>query len=193
MFRSEKWLTVIGGLMLAGCASGPTVSPPKPSETQPVEVRDPAAPDGSLKTDKASYSPNCQGEGNAMTCTFTLELTYTNQTDATIYFDHCDPDSTSPIYFVGALTEEESAYSSAWGCVGFDERVVKVEAGEQRTDTLELRGPNSWDGVTGKPFGLFGGRLQIYYEAHSCASEGDPCGLPQETATSNVFTVTLPD
>ena len=143
--------------LLTGCSSA--LEPAKP---RPAEVRAPSPTDGSLTTAKESYSANCQRAGYDKMCTFKVALIYTNQTEVTIYFDHCYPDDTYPIYFVGGLTQEESAYSGAWGCTGHD-RFVKVLAGKQRVDMLMLRGPNSWDGVTGKPYGLLEGRLQIHY------------------------------
>ena len=185
MWTRRGLVIAVGALvLLTGCASG--------LEPQPVEVRDPFPTDGSLRTDNHTYTASCKGEGYAKTCTFTLTMSYTNKTNGTVYFNHCYPDDTFPIYFVGGLTEEESAYSGAWGCTGHD-RFVKVLAEEQRVDTLRISGPNAWDGVTGEPFGLLEGHLQIFYEAFSCSNELDPCELPREAATSNVFTVNLPD
>lgn len=195
--RAFKAMTLgMGFLALTGCgADRPVAAPEQPSA--PPEVRAPLPNDGSLQTDKATYTATCQGEGYSQSCSVTLELTYTNQTDATVYFDHCFPEDTSPIYSVRGLTQEESAYSPYWGCVGHD-RSVEVLAGKTRTDTFEVSGPNAWDGQTGEPFGVLEGRLQILYTAHTCASEGNTggygaCELPDETATSNIFTVNLPD
>ena len=137
------------------------------------------------------YTASCRGEGYAKVCEFVLVMTYTNQTDATIYFDHCYPDDTYPIYFIRGLTKEESAYSGAWGCTGHD-RSVKVLAGDKRVDTLKISGPNARDGKTGKPFGVLEGRLQVHYTAYTCADESAACSLPDEVATSNVFEVRLP-
>ena len=182
---------VVGLALLSGCAAEPEPVGVQP-EPQPAEVRAPLPSDGLLLSDRDTYTATCQGEGYEKICTFTLVMTYTNQTDATVYFNHCDVDSTYPIYFISGLTREESAYAGAWGCTGHD-RLLKVEPGEARVDTLTLSGPNAWDGVTGAPFGVLEGRLQILYETYSCAGEAEPCGLPRETATSNVFTVTLPE
>ena len=187
---TSRFLLVTSLVLLTGCASAPKPSQPTSSEPQPIEVRDPSPTDGSLQTDEDIYTASCQGEGYNQRCTVTLTMTYTNQTDAAIYLGLCYPDDTSPIYHVDGLTRE-SAYSAAWACVGHD-KAIEVLPGEQRVDVLKISGPNAWDGMTGKPFGLLKGRLQIFYETSSCPGESDLCKLPRETATSNVFTVTLP-
>lgn len=177
-------------ILLASCAAEPGQS--GPDETPTNEVRDPAPTDGSLQTDKDTYTASCQGEGYSRRCTVTLTMTYTNQTDAAVYFDLCYPDDTSPIYYVGSLTREESAYNPIWACVGHD-RFIEVSPGEQRVDVLEISGPNSADGRTGQPFGVLEGRMQLGYSANFCPDEYNSCELLQEAVTSNVFTVALPD
>jgi hypothetical protein len=87
---------------------------------------------------------------------------------------------------------EEVAYNPVWACVGHD-TFIEVLPGETRADTLTLWGPNAFDDKTGEPFGVLEGRMQIGYQAKSCADQFDPCELPQEATTSNLFTVTLPD
>ncbi len=146
---------------------------------------------GFLKTDQDVYTAECQGEGYTKECVFALVMTYANSMDSTIYFNHCYPDDTSPTYSVRGLTKEESAYNFYWGCTGHD-RSVKVLAGEQRVDILEISGPNAWDGKTGRPFGVLEGRLQISYDAYTCADEFAACALLDEVATSNLFEVRLP-
>ncbi len=188
-------LTPLVLTLLVGCASEPAPSQSGPDTPPPAEVRDPIPTDGSLETDRATYTASCQGEGYRKSCTVTLLLTYTNQTDAPVYFDLCYPEDTSPIYGVGALTQEESAYNPNWACVGHN-KFIEVRPEEQRVDTLVISGPNAWDGATGEPFGLLGGRMQLGYSASSCSSDLDPfgpCDLPPGATTSNVFTVTLPD
>lgn len=177
--------------VLTGCTSAPLPAESAPQPQTPVEVHAPTPSDGSLKTDRDVYTASCQGEGYDKRCQFTLVMTYTNQTDATVYFDHCYPDSTYPIFFIRGLTKEESAYDAVWACVGHD-RSVKVPAGEERVDALKISGPNAWDGRTGEPFGVLEGRLQISYPAYTCADEDTACSLPSEVATSNLFEVRLP-
>lgn len=191
MGRLKRWF-IVGLTLLAGCAGGPEPGGVQPEPQPAEEVRAPLPSNGSLQSDRDTYTVNCQGEGYGKTCTFTLVMTYTNRTDATVYFDHCDIDSTYPIYFVRGLTQAESAYAGAWGCTGHD-RLLEVLPGEKRVDTLQISGPNAWDGRTGEPFGALEGRLQLLYETYTCAGELEPCDLPRETATSNVFTVALPE
>ena len=48
--------------------------------------------------------------------------------------------------------------------------------------------------MTGEPFGVLAGRLQVVYDLSGCPDEHNPgCLLPDEAATSNVFTVALPE
>lgn len=189
--KSVVLISILTALVLAGCRSTPLPAESKPQPQTPAEVRSPLPSDGLLKTDQDVYTTDCQGEGYTKQCMFTLVTTYTNSTDGTIYFDHCYPDDTYPIYSIRGLMKEESAYSGAWACVGHD-RSVKVLAGEKRVDTLEISGPNAWDGRTGEPFGVLEGRLQVSYTAYTCADEDEACALPDEVATSNLFEVRLP-
>lgn len=187
--KSAMLISIVTALALVGCR--PLLTEPTPRPQMPVEVHAPMPSDGSLETDRDVYTASCRGEGYAKVCKFTLVMTYTNQTDATIYFEHCGPDSTTPIYGFQELMEEESAYNAAWACTGQD-RSVRVLPGEKRTDTLEVWGPNSYDGEMGKPFGVLEGRLQVSYDAYTCADEYEACALPDEVATSNLFDVRLP-
>ena len=189
--KSLAFASTLTVMILTGCMSAPSPVESRPQLQAPTEVHSPMPTDGSLKTDRDVYIPDCQGEGYNKHCSFTLVMTYTNQTDTTIYFDHCYPDSTYPIYSIRGLTKEESAYSGAWACTGHD-RYVKVLPGEKRVDTLGISGPNAWDGKTGEPFGVLEGRLQVYYAAYTCADEFAACSLPDEAATSNLFEVRLP-
>lgn len=184
--------TVFAMLILAACASDAPMPKAGRPATRAPEVRAPLPTDGSLTTDNSVYTASCQGESYEKRCTFTLVMTYTNQTDDAIYFDHCYPDDTYPIYFVRGLTHEESAYGGVWACTGHD-RSVSVLPGEKRVDTLEILGPNAWDGRTGEPFGALEGRLQLLYAAYTCADELAECSLPDEVATSNVFEVQVED
>jgi len=189
--KSRTFVSTLTAMVLAGCASAPLPAESAPQPQTPAEVHSPLPSNGSLKTDRSTYTASCRGEGYYKRCHFTLVMTYTNQTDATIYFDHCYPDDTYPIYFIRGLTRQESAYSGVWGCTGHD-RSVKVLPGEKRVATLEISGPNAWDGRTGEPFGVLEGRLQVYHTAYTCADELAACSLPDEVATSNLFEVRLP-
>ena len=67
-----------------------------------------------------------------------------------------------------------------------------MSSGDERVDTLEISGPNAWDGRTGEPFGVLEGRPRNYYTAHTYADELAAYSLPDEVATSNLFEVRLP-
>ena len=192
MRRSKltMFVPMLSAILGYTAASFPAESKSQPQT--PPEIRSPLPTDGSLKTDRNTYTASCQGKGYDKRCKFTVVMTYTNSADATIYLSLCNPDDTYPIYGVLGLTNEGSAYDRVWACAGHD-RAIKVLAGENRVDTLEISGPNVWDGKTGKPFGsVLEGRLQVRYTAYTCAEESASCSLPDELATSNVFEVRLP-
>ena len=186
--RSELVFTLTA-VILGSCVSVPLPVKAAPQPQTLTGIHSPLPSDGSLQTDRDVYTASCQGEGYNKRCKFTLVMTYTNQTDATIYFDHCYADDATPIYGFRELMKRESAYGRVWACAGHD-RSVKVLPGETQTDVLEISGPNVWD-EAGKPFGILEGHLQVSYDAYTCADELT-CSLPDEVATSNVFEVRLP-
>lgn len=190
-WSKSKVVSTLNAIILGSCVSAPLPVKATPQPQTPTEVHSSLPSDGLLKTDRDVYTASCQGEGYTKVCEFTLVMTYTNSTDATIYLSLCNPDDTYPIYGILGPTNEESAYNRVWACAGHD-RAIKVSAGEKRVNTLEISGPNVWD-ETGKPFaGAFEGRLQISYDAYTCADEYEACALPDEVATSNLFEVRLP-
>lgn len=143
-----------------------------------------------ITTDKNAYVARCMDDG-FLSCTFTLEATYYNRTDRPVYLYRCYPDSEYPIYGVPTSDESaESAYDPIWGCVGHDDQ-IRVDPGETRTDVLEVRGPNSFDGVTGEPFGVVEGAFQLRYDARPCGGEGNCDSLPEVQRLSAPFKVTV--
>lgn len=142
-----------------------------------------------LSTDGSAYVAHCTDDG-LLVCTFTLEATYHNRTDRPVYLHRCYPDSEYPIFSVSTLDKAvESAYNPIWACVGHDDQ-IRVGPGETRTDVLEIRGPNSFDGVTHEPFGEVEGAFQLSYAAYPCADECER--LPEEQRLSAPFKVTVP-
>lgn len=117
----------------------------------------------------------------------------TNTTNRTVYLARCTPASPQPIYSIELIesngSDWGSAYSPAWGCVGHDQQIAVV-AGGTRVDTFHITGPNSWDGVTHKPFGTLTGRMRLVYAVQSCRGDGQ-CPLPSSTGRSNAFFVQL--
>ena len=125
---------------------------------------------------------------------FTVIARYTNPTDAPVYLWTCGPDSRPPLYSVvaeGQRTSTGVAYNAAWACVGHD-RPIRVEPGQTRVDTIAVRGPNAFDGITHRPIDpILEGRFQLMYAVQSCRTEGD-CPLRDEALTrSNAFAVRI--
>ena len=174
-------LALLLGALLGGCSSPPN------------EVRDTSSP---VITDKTLYIArpavaDCTETGCSYT--FTVKASYTNHTDRPLYLARCYPDSPTPIYGVRLIAprgEGEAAYNLAWGCVGHDE-AIEVLPGETRTDTLDLWGPNAFDGETGEPYGELEGDFQLNYQVQICPEEDVTCGLVYAAGSSNLFEVRL--
>jgi hypothetical protein len=83
------------------------------------------------------------------------------------------------------------AYNAAWACVGHDQP-IRVDPGATRTDTIRVRGPNGFDGITHRPIDpIVEGTFRLQFVVQSCRSEGD-CPISNEALThSNEFVVRL--
>src|SRR5262245_125833 len=80
-----------------------------------------------------------------------------------VHLMRCYPHSSHPIYGVEVIGfDHQAAYDPVWACVGHDSPTV-VGVGATRTDTLELTGPNMWDGYTHIPLGTLAGRFRLGY------------------------------
>jgi hypothetical protein len=144
-----------------------------------------------LQTDRLAYTAALvQGVGPYRTFGFRLVARFTNDLVRPVYLKRCYPDWPSPIYGISAAdADQEAAYNPVWACVGHDRPIV-VQPGETRTDTLEVRGPNAWDGYTNAPLGTLGGRFQLSYEVGTCRSVHD-CPVAGRVRASNEFEVYL--
>jgi len=123
---------------------------------------------------------------------FTAVTRYVNPASQPVYLWTCRPDDRSPIYSVvsaGGSTSSGVAYNTFWACVGHD-RPIRVAPGEAHVDTLHLRGPNAFDGITHQPIDqTLEGRFQIMFTVQRCPSEAE-CPIPDDRLThSNEFTV----
>jgi hypothetical protein len=139
----------------------------------------------SLRTDRAAYTASLSGgKGLYRTYRFTLVAQFTNGMAEPLYLERCYPTTPYPIYAIGSAAEgREAAYNPAWGCVGNDGPIV-VLAGETRTDSLRVTGPNSWDGRTNEPFGDLAGRFRLSYMVGSCRAVSG-CKLPNPVESNN--------
>jgi hypothetical protein len=152
------------------------------SEHEPLPIR--------LRTDRAAYTASLSGgEGFYRTYRFTLVAQFTNGMSDPVYLERCYPTTPYPEYAIASdAVGRESAYNPVWACVGHDAPIM-VLAGETRTDTLRVTGPNSWDGRTNEAFGDLAGRFRLSYVVGSCRAVSD-CELPQ-AVQSNDFDVQL--
>lgn len=142
-----------------------------------------------IQTDADAYVAVCEGKrDNYGTCVFEVVARYTNITADTVYLGRAFPNSPQPIHGVTMAAQEvHSAYDPVIQAVGHDQH-FPVAPGQSRVDTLVVRGPNGWDGHSGKPFGALVGTMRLRYQPRTC--DGDVyCALPDSLTASNVFEV----
>jgi hypothetical protein len=130
-----------------------------------VSCRD-ASPTGPgrsfLSTDATRYTATSIGSGQV---TLTVVTRYENSADTAVILNRCTPTAPYPIYFVELISPadgEGAAYNPGWACVGHNQQLV-VPAGAVRTDTLTLRGPNSYDSRTQRFLGVLAGTFRLSY------------------------------
>ena len=144
-----------------------------------------------LRTDRAAYQATlAEGEGSYGRYAVTLAAQLSNGLSVPLYLQRCYPDTAYPIY--GVVSTEEgrtAAYDPVWACVGHGRSIV-VSPGEIRTDTLQVLGPNSWDGHTNVPVGDLAGRFRLSYLIGTCRAVVS-CQLPGGSINSNEFEVVL--
>lgn len=146
-----------------------------------------------LQVDRADYVARCiEGKGNACSYRFTLIARYENRTADTLYISRCGPRDRTPEYGVEAIndTTEDAAYSPAWGCYGHDSPIV-VAPHVARVDTLQIQGPNAFDGKTNEPMGKFEGEFRLLYRVGACWPGRTKCRLLPEWERSATFRVHL--
>jgi len=147
----------------------------------------------SLQVDQTEYRAACvRGKGGACTYTFKLVARYHNPTADTLYINRCLPSDPTPEYGVEAVADsaEDAAYDPMWACVGHDFPVV-VAPHATRIDTLQIEGPNSWDGKTNAPFGVFEGEFRLIYKVSRCWPGRRNCRILPDEQRSQTFRVHL--
>lgn len=120
---------------------------------------------------------------------FTIIATFTNTSRHVVNLARCFPDTPYPIYdIVSADRDTSVAYSPGWACPG--PSYFRVEPGLTRVDTLFVRGPNAFNGLTGEVFGVLEGRFVLSYDWYACTDETPQCTSPiHGKARSGTFTV----
>lgn len=148
----------------------------------------------SLQTNQTEYIADLKTSSPWPVYGFTLIAKFKNITNQTIYLNRCYPDSNQPIYGVELLSGDSSArsaYNTFWACVGHNNPIT-VKPGAVRTDTLEIRGPNSGSHGANKGDGVTEGKFRLIYQAQTCREiDGEGCTLPDSLSRSNTFEVRL--
>ncbi len=143
-----------------------------------------------VQTDATVYfARHMGGSGDDSQYGFMLVSRFLNAQADTVFLARCYPDTPYPIYGVHSVDTPHSkgaAYSPFWACVGGSDPIV-VPPGATRTDTLQVRGPNSWD-QSGEPLGVLEGVFQIGFVARYCRAETG-CDAPPAEVRSNGFRV----
>ena len=189
--RSSGWTSALVVLAVLGCGGSSSLAPDG-SATLGLEGR----PEGSFTTDSVAYTARLIQEpwSGVRIYGFTLVTRFTNPTQAPLYLWTCHPDAAPPVYSILAPDGvfDGVAYNMAWACVGHD-RPIRVDPGATRTDTINVRGPNRFDGITHQQIDhIVEGKFQLQFAVQSCRTEGD-CAIRDHALTrSNEFTVRLP-
>ncbi len=181
-------------LSVAACSAGDDVgtllTEPELPSALPPKVRD-GEP---LQTDSLAYTAIYKGgEGAYRMYGFRVIVRFTNSRPVPVYLANCFPTDSKPMYGVSLVDAGAEAgswgsiFNRAWACVGHD-RQLQVLPGATRIDTLDLLGPNAFDGITKKPYGTFDGRVRIIYAVQTCRGDGE-CRLPYNDGVSNVVDV----
>jgi hypothetical protein len=95
---------------------------------------------------------------------FRVIVRTTNRSPSVVGLGRCWPSSRTPIYSVATHADSRdklAAYNPIWACVG-GHTPLMIWPGGTRVDTLFVRGPNSFDGVTGQGFGETTGLMSIH-------------------------------
>lgn len=166
-------------LTLAACAADSAFGPPIERGNEMIQ------------TDALEYVATLRGGSGAhKRYGVKIVATFTNRTEMPLWLERCFPTSPQPMYNISIDEQQNGAdfskmpmYSYAHACVGHDQQ-FRVEPGAQRTDTLDVSGPNTWQ--NDKPLGRSDGRMRISYIVSTC--RGDlPCPLVGFETRSHPF------
>ena len=143
-------------------------------------------PDGAFTTDATSYVAVGIPRGRYR---FTVISRFENRGAATLYLGRCYPNSPHPLFGVelATPTSQKSAYSGIFACVGHDKQFA-IQPGVVRIDTLQVQGPNAFDGHTHEPLGVTNGEFRLYFDVRLAPGDGAP-SAPNGLHLSNTFRV----
>ena len=133
-----------------------------------------------------------KGKGEACSYGFTLIARYENRSADSLYLDRCGPGDRTPMFGVEAVTDstQDAAYDRVWACTGHDFPIV-VAPHAVRLDTLQIEGPNEYDGKTNAPLGVFEGEFRLIYTVGPCWLGRPKCGRVPAQQRSQAFHVRL--
>lgn len=144
---------------------------------------------GHFTTDATEYTAHrFEGTGQLSRYRFTVISRFRNPTSATLYLARCFPNTPRPLFSVLAADRSfESAYAQPSGCVGHDQQ-FEIPPGAVRIDTLQVDGPNSFDGHTQEPYGVKEGTFRLFFDVRIARGDGaEPA--PDALRMSNAFVV----
>lgn len=173
-------LGTLGCFVLLGSCGG---------ATDPLRNLGPV-PDGVFMTDATSYvAHRILVSGSIKRYRFTVITRYTNRGAASLMLGRCFPTSPQPMFTVVHTDPAvQSGYEYVWGCVGHDKH-FEIPPGAVRVDTLQVEGPNVFDGITHEAIGVTSGRFRLYFSVGSTAGDG----APTPVHVSNEFLVSTAD
>lgn len=146
-----------------------------------------SVPDGAFTTDATGYvAIRMPGQDRYR---FAVISRFQNRGAATLYLGRCFPNSPQPLFGadLATPTPEGSAYSGIFACVGHDKQFAIPPSGV-RVDTLQVEGPNAFDGHTHKPLGVTSGDFRLYFDVRLAPGDGAP-SAPDSIQLSNKFRV----
>lgn len=168
-------ITLLVALFVAGC------SLLSDTETGSTDIH--------LTTDRSAYVAGQETEGPRSRYGFDLVARFQNRTSRTVYLDRCHPDTSHPVYAIELVEPQDehgAAYNRSWACV--EMQPIEVAAGQTRTDTLHIDGPNAWPNGSARHLGELEGRFRLRYDVRTCRSEIG-CRVPDSLAWSDPFDV----